>query len=148
MATVTVHSDFGDPPPKYTCQCFHFFPFYLPWSDGTRCHDLSLLNIEFQASFFNLLFPLIKRLRSSSSFSAIRVRCHLHIWGCWYFFWQSWFQLEIHPAQHFTWYTLHTSSISRVTMYSLDVLFSQFWTSPLFHVLTWIQVSQEAGKVV
>ena len=23
--------------------CFHFFPFYLPWSDGTRCHDLSFL---------------------------------------------------------------------------------------------------------
>ena len=23
------------------------FPFYLPWSDGTGCHDLSLLNVEF-----------------------------------------------------------------------------------------------------
>ena len=23
---------------------------------------------------------------------------HLHIWGCWYFFWQSWFQLVIHSA--------------------------------------------------
>ena len=22
-------------------------PSYLPWSDGTRCHDLSLLNVEF-----------------------------------------------------------------------------------------------------
>ena len=22
--------------------CFHFFYFYLPWSDGTGCHDLSL----------------------------------------------------------------------------------------------------------
>ena len=27
--------------------CFHFFPFYSPWSDGTRCHDLSFLNVEF-----------------------------------------------------------------------------------------------------
>ena len=25
----------------------------------------------------------------------------LHIWGCWYFSWQSWFQLVSHPAQHF-----------------------------------------------
>ena len=25
-----------------------FFPIYLPWSDGTRCHDLSFLNVEFQ----------------------------------------------------------------------------------------------------
>ena len=22
------------------------FPIYLPWSDGTRCHDLSFLNVE------------------------------------------------------------------------------------------------------
>ena len=27
--------------------CFHFFPIYLPWSDGTRCHDITLLNVEF-----------------------------------------------------------------------------------------------------
>ena len=27
--------------------CFHFFPFYSPWSDGTRCHDLSFLNVDF-----------------------------------------------------------------------------------------------------
>ena len=25
----------------------HFSPFYLPWSDGTRCHYLSFLNVEF-----------------------------------------------------------------------------------------------------
>ena len=25
---------------------WHCFPIYLPWSDGTRCHDLSFLNIE------------------------------------------------------------------------------------------------------
>ena len=23
------------------CYCFHFFPIYLPWSDGTRCHHLT-----------------------------------------------------------------------------------------------------------
>ena len=23
------------------------FPIYFPWSDGTRCHDLSFLNVEF-----------------------------------------------------------------------------------------------------
>ena len=32
---------------------------------------------------------------------------HLHIWGCWYFSQQSWFQLMLHPAQPFTWYTLY-----------------------------------------
>ena len=29
------------------CHCFHCFPIYLPWSDGTRCHDLSFLNVQF-----------------------------------------------------------------------------------------------------
>ena len=29
------------------CHRCHCFPIYLPWSDGTRCHDLSFLNVEF-----------------------------------------------------------------------------------------------------
>ena len=37
-------SDFGAPPK--ICHCFHCFPIYLPSSDGTRCHDLSFLNVE------------------------------------------------------------------------------------------------------
>ena len=36
---VTVHSDFGAQGNK-VCHCFHCFPIYLPWRDGTRCHDL------------------------------------------------------------------------------------------------------------
>ena len=46
MAAVTICSDFGAPQNK-VCHCFHCFPVYLPWSDGTRCHYLSFLNIEF-----------------------------------------------------------------------------------------------------
>ena len=30
---------------KVSC-CFHCFPIYLPWSDGTRCHDLRFLIVE------------------------------------------------------------------------------------------------------
>ena len=34
-------------PKKYkVSHCFHYFPISLPWSDGTRSHDLSFLNIE------------------------------------------------------------------------------------------------------
>ena len=33
-------------PKNEVCHCFHSFPIYLPWSDGTRCHDLSFLNVE------------------------------------------------------------------------------------------------------
>ena len=25
--------------------CFHCFPIYFPWSDGTRCHDIRFLNV-------------------------------------------------------------------------------------------------------
>ena len=35
-----------EPPPK-VCDYFHCFPIYLPWSDGTGCHDLRFLNVEF-----------------------------------------------------------------------------------------------------
>ena len=34
---------------------------------------------------------------------------HLHIWRGLYFLWQSWLQLMIHPAWHFTWCNLHRS---------------------------------------
>ena len=37
---------FGAPQNK-VCHCFHCFPIYLPWSSGTRYHDLSFLNVEF-----------------------------------------------------------------------------------------------------
>ena len=33
--------------PKYkVSHCFHCFPVYFPWSDGTGCHDLSFLTVE------------------------------------------------------------------------------------------------------
>ena len=48
MASVTICCDFGAPPPQHkVCQCFHFSPICLPWSDGIGCHDLSFLNVEF-----------------------------------------------------------------------------------------------------
>ena len=46
MAAVTICSDFGAQENK-VCHCFHCFPIYFPGSDGTRCHDLSFLNVEF-----------------------------------------------------------------------------------------------------
>ena len=44
MAAVTICSDFGAEKNK-VWHCFHCFPIYFPWSDGTRCHDLSFLNV-------------------------------------------------------------------------------------------------------
>ena len=56
-----------------TCNCFHFFPFYLLWSDRTGCHDLSFLNVSFKPAFSLSSFTFIKRLVSSSLLSAIIV---------------------------------------------------------------------------
>ena len=66
MAAVTISSDFGAQKNKVS-HCCHI---YLTWSDGTRCHDLSFLNIEPTFSLSSFIF--IKRL-FSSSLSAIRV---------------------------------------------------------------------------
>ena len=46
MAAVTICSGFGAQENKVS-HCFHCFPFYLPRSDGSGCHDLSFLNVEF-----------------------------------------------------------------------------------------------------
>ena len=73
MAAVTICSDFGAQENKVT-HCFNCFPVYLPWNDGTGCHDLSFLNVEFQASFFTLLFHLHQEIFFNSSLlSAMRV---------------------------------------------------------------------------
>ena len=34
-------------PQNKVCHCFHCFSIYFPWSNGTRCHDLSFMNVEF-----------------------------------------------------------------------------------------------------
>ena len=35
-----------EPPKNKVWHCFYCLPIYFPWSDGTRCHDLSFLNVE------------------------------------------------------------------------------------------------------
>ena len=42
MAAITIWSDFGAPQNK-VWHCFHCFPIYLPWSDGTGCQPVFLL---------------------------------------------------------------------------------------------------------
>ena len=72
MAAVTICSDFRVQKNKVS-HCFHCFPIYFPWSDGTGCHDLRFLNVEFKPAFSLSPFTFIKRLFSSSLLSAIRV---------------------------------------------------------------------------
>ena len=76
LPTVTICSDFGAQENKI-CHCLHFFPFYLPWSVGARCHYLSFFNVKFQAKFFTLIRSSLVPLHFLS------LEYHLHIWGCW-----------------------------------------------------------------
>ena len=72
MAAGTIWSDFGSQENKI-CHCFHFFPLYLPRSDGNRCHNLCFFfKLSFKPDFSLFYFTFIKRL-FNSSLSAIRV---------------------------------------------------------------------------
>ena len=57
--------------PKIVWHCFHCFPIYFPWSDGTECHDLRFLNVEFKANFFALLFHF-----HQEAFQLLSTFCH------------------------------------------------------------------------
>ena len=72
MAAATVRSDFGVQENK-VCHCLHCFPIYLPWSDGTGCHDLHFWMLDFEPAFSLSSFTFIKCLFNSSSLSAIKV---------------------------------------------------------------------------
>ena len=64
--------------------------------------------LSFKPAFSLSFFTFIKRLLFSLHFLPLKWY-HLHVWGCWYFSQQSWFQTVSHPAWHFTWCTLHGS---------------------------------------
>ena len=95
-------------PKKIAYHCFHCFPISLPWSDGTRYHDLHFLMLSFKPTFSLSSFIFIKRLFSSSSLSAIRVMSSAYLRLLIFLSW-SWFHLVLPLAQHFSWCTLHIS---------------------------------------
>ena len=74
MAVVTVCSDFGAQENK-TCHCFHFPPFYLSWSDGTRCQILVFWMLSFKLQpcnhdhlyFITFLLTIVCGMRGFSS---------------------------------------------------------------------------------
>ena len=51
-------------PKKIVCHCFHCYSIYLPWSDGTGCHDLVFWMLSFKPTFSLSSFTFIKRLFS------------------------------------------------------------------------------------
>ena len=60
MTAITICSDFGAQKNKVS-HCFHCFPIYLPWSEGTRCHDLVFWMLSFKPTFSLSSFTFINR---------------------------------------------------------------------------------------
>ena len=79
MAAVTICSDFGAPKNK-VWHCFHSFPIHFLWSDGTRCHDLSFLNVELFFECWALSQLFHSPLSLPSSFKTIVT---LYCNSCW-----------------------------------------------------------------
>ena len=72
MAALTICSYLGAQKNK-VWQCFHCFPIYLPWNDGTRCMILVFWMLSFKPTFSLSFFTCIKRHFSFCSLSAISV---------------------------------------------------------------------------
>ena len=81
-------------PRKGNLPLLHFSP--------SICHEVMVLDamilvfsmLSFKPAFSFSSFTLIKRLFSPIYFLPLEWY-HLHIWYCWYFSWQSWFELVI-----------------------------------------------------
>ena len=134
MATVTICSDFGAPQNK-AWHCFHCFPIYFPWSDGTDAMIFVFWMLSFKPTFSLSSFTFIKRLFSSSSLSAIRVVSSAYL---------RWliFQLVLPPAQCFSWCTLHIKcsiNISGTHEWAIKEIFKSKF-DPITYV--WIQTQQ------
>ena len=65
MAAVTICSDFGAQKNKDS-HCFHCFPIYLPWSDGTRCMILVFWMLSFKPKKFFIFL-----IQKSESFTLL-----------------------------------------------------------------------------
>ena len=103
--------------------------------------------------FFSLSsFTLIKKLFSSSSLSAIRVAPCAYL-RLLIFSQHSWLQLDSSSPPFHNMYCAQKLNKQSDNVQPRHTTLHQFWTTSLFHVqfccfLIYIQVSQEAGKVV
>ena len=93
---------------KSVTVCFHCFPSICHEVMGPDAIKFVFWMFSFKSAFSLSSFIFIRRLFSLSLLSAIRVVSSAYL-RLLYFSCQSWFQLVLHPAQHFSWCTLHIS---------------------------------------
>ena len=105
---ISFRIDFGAQENKI-CHCFHCFPIYLPWSDGTGCH---LWSWFFECWVLSQLFQALLSTLSRGSLVPLHFLplgwYHLHIWGCWYFSQKSWLFLLHLVYLHLDVFKVHT----------------------------------------
>ena len=77
---------------KNTGMCFHFLLWGIFLTQGSSQHLVCLLLCRC------ILYPWAIGEAQLELY-------HLHIWGCCYPSWKSWFQLALYPTHHFTWCT-------------------------------------------
>ena len=122
MAAV-ICSDFGAPQNKVS-HCFHCFPIYPPWSYGTICHDISLLN--------GRIILLKKNLRKTnlslppSSMNQILLR--------------SWIQNEV--VHHHPWHYFQQIDNFEINIFVIEVHKIFLWVGmiylPLLSMDSWV----------
>ena len=139
MAAVTIQSD-SEAQENKICHCFHFSPSICQEVMGLDTMILVLWVLSFKPAFSLSSSTFIKKLFSSSLLSVL-VWYHLHIWDCWYFSQQSWFQLVIYPVQQ----VFSCSDSHKVFCHPL-------WNVPSLWVLTLhimiCRVTSSTGRVV
>ena len=111
MASVSICSDFGAQESK-VCHCYHCLPIYLPWSDRTRCHNLRFFECWVLSQLFHSIFSPSSRGSSVPLLFLPLGWCHLHIWGYWYFSWQSCIILTGTYLLNLMWWELRTPVLS------------------------------------
>ena len=83
MVAITICSDFGAQKNKVS-HCFHCFPFYFPWSDGTWCREISrclllgrkaMTNLESIIKSRNIILPTKVHLVKAMVFPVVMYGC-------------------------------------------------------------------------
>ena len=131
MAAVTICSDFGAQESKL-CHCFHCFPIYLPKVMGPVALILVFWMLSFKSTFSLSSFIFIKRFFSSSSLLALRVMSSAYLRLLIFI---PAILVSACASSSLAFCMMYSAyKLSRVTIYSFDVLLSQFGTSLLFHI--------------
>ena len=124
MAAVTIRSDFRAQKEEI-CHCFHLSP--------SICHKvmgLDAMILVFLNGVLRRLFPSPPLPSSRDSLVPLHFLSlewyHLHIWGHWYFSWQSWFQLMFLPVQRWDKLVWGVTFYSNITFKNLITLLGIF----------------------